>query len=42
VLLDGVLARRSRDFNPTAPHKYKAVKHPVVAGRLMTSIHPSL
>jgi hypothetical protein len=30
------------DFGLTAPHKYKGVKDPVVAGRLLKVIHPSL
>ena len=41
VLLDGTLAPQLRDFDLTAPHRYKRV-NPVVAGQLLKAIHPSL
>jgi hypothetical protein len=42
VLLDGTIAPRLREFQLTAPHRYKAVKDPVVADSLLKAIHPSL
>jgi hypothetical protein len=42
VLLDGTLAPQLRDFNLMAPHKYAAVKDPVVARKLLKAIHPAL
>ena len=42
VLLDGTVAPRLRQFNLTAPHKYKGIKDPVAAAKLLKAIHPSL
>lgn len=42
VLLDGAVAPRLGDFDLTAPHKYKGVKNPGVARKLLKAIHPSL
>jgi hypothetical protein len=35
-------APQLRDFDLMAPHKYAAVKDPVVARKLLKAIHPAL
>jgi hypothetical protein len=42
VLLDGTVAPRLREFQLTAPHRYKGVTDPQVAAALLKAIHPSL
>ena len=42
VLLDGTIAPRLREFDLTAPHRYKAVKDAGVAAALLRAVHPSL